>query len=157
MKPMTKYPLTLDKTTRLTSPSLARREDGVALAVSLVLLIVLTVLGISALTMTGQEEKMSGNFQDMTRSFQVAESGLVDAFTGQFSLTQTVLGTVTGSQTDVEADHATDFSQFTKPRRGSGYSALNFSSAHFETESVGKSGNATTLLNQGAYQITPKL
>ncbi|MDH3452261.1 MAG: PilX N-terminal domain-containing pilus assembly protein, partial [Gammaproteobacteria bacterium] len=94
MKPMTKYPLTLDKTTRLTSPSLARREDGVALAVSLVLLIVLTVLGISALTMTGQEEKMSGNFQDMTRSFQVAESGLVDAFTGQFSLTQTVLGTV---------------------------------------------------------------
>ncbi len=55
------------------------REAGAVLVVSLVLLVVLTMLGLTTMNMTSLEEKMAGNSQDFSRAFQSAESGLVDA------------------------------------------------------------------------------
>ena len=52
------------------------RERGMALIMSLVILMILTLLGITAMSTSSLEEKMSGNTQEGTRAFEVAESGL---------------------------------------------------------------------------------
>lgn len=133
-------------------------QRGVTLAVSLVLLLAITIIGVSSLTTTSLEERMAGNIQELNRAFQTAESGLNQAFanSADFSLAQPVTSNVTNTHAFAEA--TTEFKQFTKPRRGSGWSAKEFSSAHFETESTGTTNSgAVATVHQGAYQIMPKL
>ena len=52
------------------------RMNGATLAVSLLLLFVITLLGISTIQTTQMQEKMSANLQDKERSFMAAESAL---------------------------------------------------------------------------------
>jgi Tfp pilus assembly protein PilX len=56
------------------------RQDGAALAVGLVFLLVLTIFGISSLSTTLLEEKMSANVQEQNRSFQTAEAGATQRY-----------------------------------------------------------------------------
>ena len=58
----------------------APKQQGVALAMALVILIILTILGISAMKTTTLELKMATGIQDNTAVFQAAESGLAEAF-----------------------------------------------------------------------------
>ncbi|QDP72585.1 pilus assembly protein PilZ [Legionella israelensis] len=51
-------------------------QKGATLAVSLLLLLVITLLGVSAMQVTHMEEKMSSNLQDKLLSFSSAESAL---------------------------------------------------------------------------------
>ena len=53
-----------------------KSQQGVALFVSLVFLLILTILGISSMQSTVMEEKMAGNFNDHNRAFQAGESSL---------------------------------------------------------------------------------
>ena len=53
-----------------------RTQSGVALIVSLMLLIVITLLGISGMRTTTLEEKMAGNMRDMQLAFNAAETAL---------------------------------------------------------------------------------
>lgn len=53
-----------------------RRESGAILVVGLVLLLVLTVLGISTMSTASLELNMAGNDQFYENAFQLAESGL---------------------------------------------------------------------------------
>lgn len=53
-------------------------QQGAALITSLVILLILTVLGITAMGTTSMEELMTGNLRDQIISFQAAESGLSD-------------------------------------------------------------------------------
>lgn len=62
-------------------PSLRSAQRGAVLVVSLVMLAVLTMLGVSGLMSTSLEEKMAGNARDRNVSFQVTESGLRDSET----------------------------------------------------------------------------
>ena len=55
------------------------KQDGVALFISLVLLLVLTLLGVSAMQGTSMQERMSRNSHDSVLAFQAAESALRDA------------------------------------------------------------------------------
>lgn len=57
----------------------ARSDRGSVLIVSLVFLLLLTIVGVSAMNMTNLEEKMSGNFRDHDLAFQSAETALLDA------------------------------------------------------------------------------
>jgi type IV pilus assembly protein PilX len=57
------------------------REGGSALIVSLLILIVLSLLGLTAVRTTTLEEKMAGNLRDNDLAFQSAESALRDAET----------------------------------------------------------------------------
>lgn len=57
----------------------ASSNKGSVLIVSLVFLLLLTIVGISAMNMTNLEEKMSGNFRDYDLAFQTAETALLDA------------------------------------------------------------------------------
>jgi len=53
-----------------------QRQQGAVLIISLMLLIVLTMLGISALDSTKLETKMAANTTEMNRALQIAEIGL---------------------------------------------------------------------------------
>ena len=53
-----------------------RREQGAILVVGLVLLLVLTVLGISTMSTASLELSMAGNDQFLENAFQLAESGI---------------------------------------------------------------------------------
>lgn len=57
----------------------AVRQRGVVLIVALVFLAVLTILGISAITSTSQEEKMARYTRDYNVALQAAEAALRDA------------------------------------------------------------------------------
>lgn len=60
---------------RPTSGSL-RRERGVALIVSLILLILVTLIGLAAVRGTTSQQRMTANFYDRSIAFQSAEAGL---------------------------------------------------------------------------------
>lgn len=52
------------------------REEGVALVTSLILLLVLTVLGVSTMSTASMEIRMAANDQFLENAFQLAETGL---------------------------------------------------------------------------------
>lgn len=64
---------------------LTGREQGSALTMSLVFLVLLTIIGISAMNFSSLEERMAGNFKDQYLAFQAAESALKDAETDAFN------------------------------------------------------------------------
>jgi type IV pilus assembly protein PilX len=55
------------------------RQRGVALFISLVLLLVLTIIGVSAVQTTSLEERMARNSHDSVLAFQSAEAALREA------------------------------------------------------------------------------
>jgi type IV pilus assembly protein PilX len=52
------------------------RQDGMVLVMALVFLVLLTILGVTALSTTSLEEKMAGNLKDKTLAFQAAEAAV---------------------------------------------------------------------------------
>lgn len=63
-------------TRRPTNIVAKHRQRGAILAVSLMLLLVLTLLGITSMQMTRMEERMAGNLQDINVAFQGSETAL---------------------------------------------------------------------------------
>jgi type IV pilus assembly protein PilX len=59
--------------------SISRRQSGAAMIVALMFLVVLTMLGVSALSGTTLEEKMAGSTRDRALAMQAAEAALRDA------------------------------------------------------------------------------
>ncbi len=55
-----------------------QQQHGAALVTSLIILLVLTVLGVSAMSTSSLEELMAGNLRDQNLSFQAAEAALQD-------------------------------------------------------------------------------
>lgn len=136
-------------------------QRGAALITSMVILLILTIIGITALGTTSLEQKMAVNIQEANRAFEAAESGLTRMFNaaGSYNLYSALNDTFTfgsggeGGKAVVQAQ----FLGWSDPPRGSGYSAVRFSSAHFDSNSQGNAGSgASVTLHQGAYQITPK-
>lgn len=58
-----------------------KQQSGVVLVISLILLLLLTILGTTAMQVNGLEEKMAGNSRDQNIAFQAAESTLREAET----------------------------------------------------------------------------
>lgn len=57
-----------------------RGQRGAALIVSLLFLVILTLIGVSAMTTTTLEERMAGNAKDFNVAFQAAEAALRDGW-----------------------------------------------------------------------------
>jgi hypothetical protein len=55
-------------------------QSGAVLVVALILLLVLTILGVSSMTNTSLEERMAANSQERARAMQAADSGVNLAF-----------------------------------------------------------------------------
>ena len=56
-----------------------KQQTGTVLAVSLIILLVLTIIGVSGLSTSSLEEKITGNFRDREIAFQAAEAALAYA------------------------------------------------------------------------------
>jgi type IV pilus assembly protein PilX len=55
-----------------------KKQGGAALMVALVMLLILTVIGVTAIRTTTLQERMAGNMRDANLAFQAAEAGLRD-------------------------------------------------------------------------------
>lgn len=56
--------------------SFPARQRGAALMVSLIMLLLMTMIGVTSMQSTTMQEKMAGNVQDINKSFQAAEAAL---------------------------------------------------------------------------------
>jgi type IV pilus assembly protein PilX len=56
-----------------------KQQSGVVLVISLVMLLLLTLIGVTSVQTTSLEEKMAGNMRDQNIAFQAAEAALRDA------------------------------------------------------------------------------
>lgn len=59
----------------------AAQQRGVVLIVALVMLLLLTIIGVTAMTTNTLEERMTGNLKDKNTSLQAGEAGLREAET----------------------------------------------------------------------------
>ena len=55
---------------------LGQAERGAALVTSLLILVVMTIIGVTAVTTSSLTEKMAGNMRDLNLAFEAAEAGL---------------------------------------------------------------------------------
>ena len=64
---------------KITSRSICNNQKGAVLAISLIILLLMTIIGVSAMRSTTLQEKMAGNLRDYNVAFQAAEAALRDA------------------------------------------------------------------------------
>jgi type IV pilus assembly protein PilX len=139
-----------------------RAQQGAALVVGLLLLLVLTLLAISGMNTASLELVMAGNAQYYQNAFQAAETGIERALVdGDFN---------PGSSQRIPAEDATEipgtsdtFVASIAPQMGGkalpamwGSTWYSFSTFHFEIQSVGTSSrNAVATNRQGIAVIAP--
>lgn len=141
-----------------------RHQSGAALATSMIMLLVMTLIGITALNTTKLEQRMAGNFQSQNRAFETAETGAVSASIGVPDVDD-YSGTLTKTGTDYKGVAAVgrEFLSFRKLQRKEGTvsSAVRFRRAIFEVDSTGKVHNsaddilASTTVHSGFYLVVP--
>jgi type IV pilus assembly protein PilX len=145
------------------------KQRGAALVVGLLLLLVLTVLGISGLVMATMELQMAGNQQYQERAFQAAEFGIEQAmrspainttYTAASPLvgTATVVAGPSSGQTDsANTELYFDAEAGITPVPGGGYSlGTGLQAYHFVIESEGTSARgATDAHTQSFYILGP--
>lgn len=54
------------------------RQDGAVLVISLLILLIMTLIGVTAMSTTSMEEKMTGNMRDKNLALQASEAALED-------------------------------------------------------------------------------
>lgn len=150
-------------------------ERGAVLIVAMILLVVLTLLGLTTMNTTSLEEKMAANSQEFNRAFQTAESGLSlgfnDANPNAWSLSDTDDGgaddynppeseiPVPAGAPRIWVNYNPSFKGWSPPPTYTLYSATSFRAANFNFQSTGATGaggtGVTVQLNGGAFQIAP--
>jgi type IV pilus assembly protein PilX len=142
---------------KTTSPR--RRQSGATLIVGLVLLLVLTVLGVSGMNTATMEVTMAGNTQFQQDAFQMAEDA-IDIAIGTLSYT-TEMPTVvdwTGNPT-TDRRSVTTWDPRTTPVPDRAFSMAEgdpsaMEAFHFDIVAVGRGPrNAQTTHNQSFYVI----
>jgi len=150
-----------------------RKQSGVTLVITLILMVLITVIGIASLRTTSLEEKMAANMQQSTRAFESAESGIRKAVSdvNNFSVYNDTNNPVvpddspftfpenasTAAEETGKADVRVGFKGWSVPKRASGYSVVHYKTANFEIEATGSAaGNAKATVAQGLGQIVNK-
>ncbi|MDP1664343.1 MAG: PilX N-terminal domain-containing pilus assembly protein [Methylobacter sp.] len=77
--------------------SLKKRQSGVVLPISMIMLLLLTLISVTGSQVAGLEEKMAGNSRDSNLAFQAAEAALRG---GETFLTQATLPAFTATGTN---------------------------------------------------------
>lgn len=141
-------------------------QQGAVLITSLVMLVILTLLGLSTMTNSSLQERMAANSQEISRSFHIADSALSTAFDDANSLdtsrtVQIDLNNTWGNNvsTIATARYSSRFTGTTPLGRGRNLSQLwgsDFGRYHFELQSIGTTNSEiNTVLNSGVVQIGP--
>lgn len=131
--------------------SIPTRQNGAALVVGLILLVVVTVLAISGMNTATTELAMARNDQNYENAFQAAETGLEQAIAqGQFNtLAATALSQNINANDLVNSQVAFENSTLVPDRAfslgvGSGISAYHFlATATAESKREGTAGGVT--------------
>lgn len=143
------------------------RQQGAALIVSLVLLMVLTVLAVSGMTTSTLELTMAGNTQDAQRAFFASETALDGAVTGSgpFTIDDTVAsGDQLGPTLTFEyapegtvlatSEASTTFRQIALTAPGGGWEAGTMNAIHFQaTSDATTTGRGARSIQQAGYFI----
>ena len=159
----------------MTNPA-PSKQRGAALVVGLMMLLALTLIGVTNMGMNSMELRMAGNAQNQTHAFQAAEAGL-EVGVGATDANDITTDPQTFPQLDLDMGTpdpnddslAVIDSRFIGliPGRGSGFTtgvACPGSSpertrcAHFEVRSVGQQAqsNASSTQLQGFYVLAPQ-
>lgn len=128
-------------------------ERGAALVVALVLLLVMTVLGVSGMNTATLELVMTGNSEAQQDAFQAAESGIDKAIAeNEWSTTEAVQTSADFGDSSVEATTTnTDCTLYPDSAFSMGVGGV--SAWHFEVVSVGTGPRgARATHTQGFYQ-----
>ncbi len=147
--------------------NIQKNEQGAALITALILLVLLTLLGLSTMSTTTMEEKMSANSQENNRAFQTAESGLEMVLNDDSAIdtsnTQELDGTAddkydntvtvgSGSYTATTRNNAV-YLQKTLPRRGEGWDST-YAYYYFDLSAQGTTNSGSTAtVHAGIYQV----
>jgi type IV pilus assembly protein PilX len=89
-----------------TDPRSYRAQRGSVLIVGLILLLVMTMLGLSNISGTTLQEKMAGNTRDRAISFSVAETALRDAENAAQNSNVAIYTSNTAGYYDIESNPA---------------------------------------------------
>jgi type IV pilus assembly protein PilX len=135
------------------------RQTGATLVVGLILLLVLTVVGVSGMNTATMEVTMAGNTQFQNDAFQMAEDG-IDTVLAQRSFStagNTTLAPTGNAYYDRQA--VTQFRATTPVPDAAfsmGVSNGSVQAFHFDIVSVGKGPrNASSTHTQSFYQVGP--
>ena len=146
----------MNKVTTLTR--LPRQQHGIALPLALIMLVILTLIGVSSMNTTNLQEKMATSMQEMHHAFAAAESAVTTAVNdaGSLNVNQSI-NSATSTYAHAEAKTTTKFEGWNVPKRGTGFSAVKFRAANFRITATAVAGNrARTEVNQGIFQIVNK-
>jgi len=142
------------------APPAAGRQRGAVLVVSLVMLVVLTLLGVSVMNITQLEERMASNSQEMAQAFQSAETGLSQGFNDDDAWDPaTTLSVQDIAVADANANRTNTTSYAVQylgaTNAPSGYDVTKYKRAHFDFRSSGRTpGNAFEMeLHGGGTQV----
>ena len=138
------------------------RQSGAVLIVAMIILVVLTLLGVTAMNTTSLQERIAANTQEQVHALQAAETGYSQALDDTDAYD--IMGTYTGGEIQTAFAGSNDSSSyisspmgFAPPPLGSGYSVTSFQAAIFNFRVTGQSGSGlTAVINGGAFQIAPK-
>lgn len=133
------------------------KQQGAALVIGLVLLVVLTLLAVTGMNTASSELLMAGNEQYRQNAFQAAEAGIEQALSDLPTVPQSGTPVVVANQ----AVPGSAIDEFTTSSRYvgddlnlPGFSAGKFVGFHYEITSTGTSArNANSRQAQGAFVI----
>ena len=140
------------------------RQQGAALVIGLILLLVLTLLAVSGMNTATLELQMAGNNQFSQSSFQAAETGIETTIqSGNFATNldfDSGLVTVPNSTETYEATMSFNEDNGVSPDPNGGSSigegGIGFNAYHFDILSTGNANRgATTSNTQSFYIIGP--
>ena len=139
--------------------SLKARQTGAALVVGLVLLLVLTVVGVSGMNTATMQVTMAGNTQFQNDAFQMAEAG-IDVALATRNFTTSAATTVPWlNNPDHDRMSVTTFQTTTPVPQmafSMGVGTGSVQAYHFDIVSVGKGPrNASSTHHQSFYQPGP--
>jgi Tfp pilus assembly protein PilX len=136
------------------------KQQGAVLAVSLIILLVLTVLGITAMRGVSLQEKMSANAMNRSSAFSASESAAIGAAADPNNLAAALTAdhdvTVTVNPY-VVSEAKIRFRQVTLAPNNSITLGKGRKAYHFDIEANGRvnAANARARTREGIYQIAP--
>lgn len=134
------------------------REEGMALIVSVMILLVVTVLGLSAMQLGTTESLVSGSFRASEDAFYASDGGINWIRTVFMYFNGTAQAFPTGGDVvPVSASGNINPDGTGPPPIGKGLSAVYFGSQFYQITSVGTAPqNARSTIGVRVSQITPK-
>jgi type IV pilus assembly protein PilX len=143
-----------------------QRQSGAVLIISLIILLVLTIIGVTAMRSATLEEKMAANSMNHNVTFHAAESAIENALDDTGSMVQAILsGDTVSVDLDIGDSSITSSADITYLGSGIafgfslGQNSSAFSSYRFDaTGTASRSNNgANVSMSQGVRRIGPNV